>query len=515
MTIEKIQRAWRRTRGMGFAGRRLKEAYPFFTLLRENKLSDPCVLLSPGLLGYFVCWVRKLLIRGGSPDEEVEFITANPDIMACWVVVLHVRNFSSEVADLSETLADSFLQLLDEQYGAIRSLASDMKTFASAYSEWRMMYSVSLLGGLRLTLTEKLNYALRSGRMTDPFVHSMIDFQSLHALFCMVDRNIQGFVRSNVCKALLVASKNPCKVVGVHVAKAMHDLILNKDHVIHIDQSTPQLSTRNTVNGRIVDSKGLRNDMMSVMVGFVDDAAVLEEIADAFYETQNSPAFAAEIFEVLMKIAMETPIASEIRSAWESGKEGSPLEALVYAIRMMQNLIDNKNIESARLIMAMDINPTSLTRQTWATMQITQKSQTCAWVRDLIQTKCSCQRISAMAASNPYALIEFLDTALVRLVLDSVPDVDYLAQDRLPEFLVHDHDRLTLLRSELSTHPVQPEDFLELVNAREWMGPSPCPLAVLHAAKLLRSMLDLCRFCHGQMLNAVVVGIAKDVVITL
>jgi hypothetical protein len=510
----KIQRTWRKTHGMGCLGRELN-SYPVFEQMRYDLPADPCVFVGSDLQTGFRGWVFKLLVRFG----EARALASDPDLLACWMIVLYRRRFQGVVVHAATVLVTSFLNFLLGEYKGLRGLGAEIKEFLALYAEWRAVRVVPFMDVLRTGLIEKLYTSLRDGSYYDRRVagflpSSMVEYPSLHALYCVVGRCDTDFISSNVYKAVLIASKNPCWMPAVSRSRLMHELILDNNLTIPFAQSIPQLNTRHTgVDGRIVDSQRLRDDIMSTMIGFVDEADVLEEIAEAFHNTRGCPTaeFARIIFEVFFEIAVDTPIAQQVQSEWES--RSSPLEALVLTIRMVRNLLDNMQVNAARQDMAGHIDPNALTRQTWMTMQISQTQRSSAWINELIRSKCSHPMVAAMAASNPYALIEFLDSSILGLVLDNAPVVDYLSPDRLPEFLVYDQDRLILLRSELSTYSFRPDDFMELVNAGKWMGARPCPPTLLRIAAFLRSMLDLCRFCHGQMINSLVIRTAKAAVI--
>ena len=500
-----IQRAWL-SNGIAAVADRLN-CFPVFDMIRNDNLyhAELTTFIEAG--DDFRVWVYKLLVRCGVP--EALRLSSDPDLRVCWVIVVYSAHFHGDagLVDAASELVTSLLEFLDEEYGTMRTtMSTEIKDFLNKYMEWKASNFTEFMGNLRVELIEKMYNARRRTHVLG--VES--EFRNLHAMYCLMDNSLTGFTSTNVYRAIQLATETKCWVPAVSKAKIMHELILNKNHNVPFCDSLPELSSKHTVNGRIVDSIALRDDMMSTLIGFVDEAVVLDEVAEAFHRTKtyDTVLFANEIFPVFMAIAIDTSLGQQVRSEWESGKESRPLETLVLVFRMIRNLLDNTVIDVGRVSMAGDIHLGSLTRQTWAMMQVSETKRSIEWIHSSIQ-KYSRAAIAALASSNPYALIEFFDNSFLELVLEK-GTTDFLDEHRLPEFLRFDRDRLVLVRLDLSMHSFKPKDFMELVNAEKWMGPRACPPSLIQTSKQFRAMLRLNRFCHGQLINSLVVRHAND-----
>lgn len=496
----KIQRAWRH----GTLRRTLNKR-EFFTLLREDKLdkADPSILENQDIVSDLRSWTMKLM--GG--EREAYKLASHPDLIVCWVVVLHKPRFQGAVGmvNAASLLVYELLQLLDG--GSVRNIGKKVRSFLLKYSEWKTTQLAPFMRDLRGALIARLIAAHRRRlSITDRI---MVGFQRLHTLYCIMDHCATGFTSSPVYRAIIQSCGNPCCAPAVSQARLMNELILNNDLKIPFSESNPELNSRNTVNGRIVDSQSLRDDILATMIGFVNEATELDVIANVFEKTKTSTAsvFASEVFGVFIRIAAETSISQQVRFEWESN-QAHPLEALVLTLRMVRNLLDNALVDASRQRMEGHLDLESLTRAVWATMQVTQTHCAVGWIRALLG-KCDRMKISALASANPFALIEFFDASIVDIVLNNT-EVDYLEENRLPEFLDYNRDRLVLFRIELSAHSFQLNELMELINADKWMGSRPCSPSLQHTAKLIRSMLKLCRFCHGCVVNALVTKFAKE-----
>ena len=502
-----IQRAWLHN-GLASVARRLN-CFPIFDVIRDDRLDVADLSVFVGGADDFRVWVHKLLVRCSAP--EAQRLSSDPDLRMCWVIVVHAARFQGDVGlvDAASELVTSLLEFLDEEYGTMRiAISNEIKIFLDKYAEWKAFNFTQFIGALRIELIEKMYNARRRTHLAG--VEK--EYQNLHDMYRVMCDSLTCFTSSNVYQAILLATVTTNWIPAVSKAKLVHELILNKHYHIPFSQSLPELSSRHTVNGQLVDSDALRDDMMSTLIGFVDEGVVLDEVAEGFHRARalDTVAFANEIFPVFMAIAVDTSLGQQVRSEWDAQKDHKPLETLVLVFRMIRNLLDNTVIDVGRVSMARDINLGSLTRQTWALMQISETKRSLKWIHASFQ-KCSRATIDALASANPYALVEFFDTSVLDLVLKK-GTVDFLEEHRLPEFLHLDRERLAHVRLDLSMHSFKQTDLMELVNADKWMGLHPCPPSLMQAANQFRMMLQLNRFCHGQLINSLVTLCAKEIV---
>ena len=530
----KIQRAWLRNKGLYALGQRLE--CDCLDNMRDDTALDtvnPGFLIQPENIVVYKLWLLKLFIRSGIPNAAE--LSSNHCLVVCWFVSVHKERWQQQMilnrdddddsttplALAADNLVTGLLNFLQGDYKHIRDLDEDVRDFVDVFTAWRLIHSQQFNIRLRHSVIETIYGLVR--HTTTP-ASELVRFKRLTALYAVMDPGARNFKTSPVYKSIVLASGSSFWTPYISQAKFVHALLIDDKFIVSVDKSIPELQSKHTssADGQIVDSKALRDDLMSTMIGSVEDAATLERIANVFHETDKDPPaeFSSKVIEILVDILSDTPFAARINSVWEKLKDSRPLMALVFSVRVLRNMLDNAAVNFVRHnmgVFAVNDNPTTAA---FAVMQVAEHEQTLKWIGHCIKMH-DPELVKALSDGNPFALLEFFNQSVIDMVVVLIinnnhdpPSVDFLTENSVPEFLRLDRERLVDIRLDLSTCKFEPKHFVELVNSGKWMPSSSpqqqqCPpSAVQQSADKLRRILQLDRFFHGQSICRYVVEMA-------
>lgn len=502
----KIQRAWRQGGVTQFGNKLHSQERECFINISDNKLEtvDLGFMLRPSVSTLFQRWVMKLLVRCGVPDAKQ--LASNPYLVACWFVVVSKPLFSGEEAltNAAEDLVCDLLDLIEKNFTQIRELHESVQIFLEEYTAWKTRASQPFAVLIRSKVIEVMSCISKEPVPLDVLA---IQFKKLMALYRMIDPLAESFVTSPVYLAIVSSGTNKFCFKGVSRAKAIHEIMHNPKYQICITKSIPELSSDHTVDGRIVDSVGLRDDLMSLLISLVHGATVIEQIANAFCTARGFTTFAFSqiIYNVFIEIiAINIPFKPQVESEWQLKKDSRPLEVLVLSMQLLHNLLENTGITHLRQHMPDNLAFQAMTPQTFAHLQVRETVRSSEWIRSSLE-RCSDATIHALSKGHPFALLEFFDNS----ILDLVVSCQELTNDTLPEFLRFDQDRLSMIQLDLSTCSFLQSDLLELINSKKWIGPN-CPALLLQTANSLGMILQFSRFCHGPVICDLIVRHATE-----
>jgi len=512
-----IQRAWRRNRGLAALGEYLK--CDFFDKIREQLFEyvDPKFLLKPENVAVYKRWILKLFIRAGITNASE--LSSHPFMIACWFVFVHKQRWHSYGEGLvlaTDFLVFRLMEFLECDYSNIRKLKDDVQAFFNAFTSWRVTHLQQFNIRLRHNVIESVYSLVRHNVTAES---QLIRFRRLISLYTIMDPDAQNFQSSPIYQSLLLSSRNSLWTPYISQAKYVHALLHDSRFIVDLDQSIPEIQTRHTIGGQIVDSLELRRDVMCVMMGAVEDAATLERIANVFHELKDchdSLLFSGRIVELLMDLISDTPFSPRVNAVWEKIKDTRPLMALVFAVRALRNMLDNASVDFVRqrmIFFSSDNNPTPAA---FAIMQVAENERTLRWI-DFYIRKCNQETLNALSEGNPFALLEFFNQSILEMVVNknTIIGETFLTEEKLPEFLRYDRAKLIDIRLDLSTCDFDLRHFTELVNSGKWMGSSTCTLTLVHASDKLRRILQLNRYFHGQGVCRSIVEMAKHAVLNL
>ena len=502
----KIQRVWRRGGVIKLGNKLHSKERECFINLSNNMLEnvDLSFMLRPSVSALFQRWVMKLLTRCGVPNASQ--LSLHPHLMACWFVAVNKPLFLGEttLTNAAEDLVCDLLDLIEINFTQIRELHESVRIFLEKYTRWHARASQPFTILIRSKVIEAISGISKE---PTPLDVSMVQFKKLMSLYLVIDPLAESFVTSPVYLAIVSSGRNKFCFKGVPRAKAIHEIMHDPNYQVCITKSIPELSSDHTIDGRIVDSVCLRDDMMSLLISLVHGAAVIEQIVNAFYTARglNTFEFAQTIYNVFMKIiATNIPFKPQVLSEWQLKKDSQPLEVLVDSMRLLHNLLENTGITHLRQHMPDNLAFQAMTPQTFSHLQVRETARSSEWIRSALD-KCSNAAIEALSKGNPYALLEFFDNS----ILDLVVRCQELTNDTLPEFLRFDRDRLSMIQMDLSMCSFQQSDLLELINSKKWMGP-PCPALLLETASRFGAILQFSRFCHGPVICNLIVQHATE-----
>jgi hypothetical protein len=508
--------------------------------MRDNTALDtvnPGFLIQPENIMVYKLWLLKLFIRSGIPDATE--LSSNHCLVVCWFVSVHKQQQNWGGGDADETttttsdltlaadnLVTSFLNFLQGDFKYIRELEADVREFVDVFTAWRVIHSQRFNTRLRHSVIETVYGLVRHTRAP---ASELVRFKRLTALYAVMDPGARNFKASPVYRCIVIASGSSFWTPYISQAKFIHALLHDDKFIVSIDKSIPELQSKHSSSSStssgdcqiiIVDSKALREDLMSTIIGSVEDAATLERIANVFYETEKDTplVFSTKVIEVLMEILSDTPFAARIDSVWEKLKDSRPLMALVFSVRVLRNMLDNAAVDFVRQnmgVFSVDDNPTAAA---YSVMQVTEHERTLKWIDHCLKMY-DPDMIEALSDGNPFALIEFFNQSVIDLVVPQKKEDDPVDNSSLfltdyesvPEFLRLDRERLMDIRLDLSTTATssfETKHFVELVNSSKWMAPYPPPVILVQSANKLRRILQLDRFFHGQSICRHIVEMA-------
>lgn len=501
----KIQRTWRRQENLASLAKKLDG--DFFNKMKEDNfmLADPAFMIEQSIYDTFKMWMGKLLSRGGSHSSRLELLNRSSEITFCWFVAVFRELWdqsAGNLVDFADRVVGNFLDCHDGNYGDIRILEGDIRAFLDELMLWRRSEELQpFMRRLRAKVIQTLQRAVRPRVCSD----ILFQFRRLVSLYGLVDNpNAMALESSPVYRAIRLANQNEFWMTTLSHARILHELILDRQFTVHFSQCLPHLSTKHSdpTTGRILDSQGFRDDVMSCLLSAVDDGQEIELIADTFHANRDSSSrvFADAVFGIIQVITGNSGTAQVVRAEWDERGQSQPLEAVVFCVRRMRHALENVAVDFVRQSMNLIIRENSISPEALRLLQVRQKERTGRWIASSLAT-CSRDLIIALVQGNSFALLEFFDRSMLRLVLEHQPEVDFLSEELCPEFLRFDRSRLIDIRLDLSACSLQFTHFSELVTAGRWMGPpNACTATVSQSAERVNTLLRFHRYCHGQML---------------
>ena len=286
LATKKIQRTWRHNRGMAALSKHLE--CDCLEKLRQHspETANPSFLIRPENIVMYKRWLLKLFIRAGLPNANE--LSSHHYLVVCWFVSVHKRRWRDEILALAaDNLVYSLLEFLQCNYKQhIRNLGDEVQTFISVFTTWRVANLKRFNVRLRYSVIQMV-YSMVKHTATP--ASELMPFRRLTALYAVMDPESRNLKLSPVYKSIIMASGNSLWAPQQNIshAKYVHALLHDSRFIVSVEKSIPELESRNTVGGQVVDSKALRCDVMSVIMGSVDDPESLERIANAFHEMEN------------------------------------------------------------------------------------------------------------------------------------------------------------------------------------------------------------------------------------
>ncbi len=464
----------------------------------------------PEKISVFQLWIRKLLLRTNVQDAEL--LACNHRLMMCWFVAANEDRFrgADGLIIAADILVTDLLDMVLGYFDVIRELENRIRTFIVEYTQWHQASAVGFFRELRTEVIVTIYNCVRRPAVAEIL---MLKFRRLMIMYSMMDnRSASEFKSSPVYRAILLASRSSYFEPVVSQGKMLHEFVIEDDYdfTIPLEKSIPELASKHTKDGSIIDTPALRDDVMCVLVGAVDDGMLLERIADTCHEARHFSGveFSERLMGILQYIMSNSPIWERVSLEWEAKKSTKPLDALVYSLRVLRNTIENEAVDLVHqgLPQFFDNDNRIPNAMAFSVLQVRKTVLTSAWITSALSV-CSKDEVGALSVGNPFALLDFFNTAVLRLVLDNTDDL--LDPARLPEFLHYDRERLILVRLELSLCSFKPKVLMEYINSERWMGDGIPGPSFLGMVEKFRKILVFSRWVHGDSVCPLIVGMAR------
>lgn len=508
----KIQRAWRNFRNEGIVslGRKLDGGCFDFMRQQQYDRVDMVEFANPEKISLFQKWLIKIFLRTSAPPD-VHLLAKNSRILLCFYVEIFKSKFSAgsrDLVDAASRLVANLFSLMKGRLDGIRSIGVEMSEFIRLFGVWHSSFFQQFIVQLRGDVIYLIYMGVMSNAVGSDVVFSK--FRTSVSMYTLMDREAADLKSSPVYMAILMArnSKYCSSNADFSDSKILHEFIIEKsfDYKVPLEKTIPFLLTDHSRAGRLIDSQSLRDDLMCSMLLFTNQGNLMELVAETFQSTRgcNTVEFCSRTMALLLNIISSTSAVSAIHSVWDANKEHSPLETLVLAVRMVRNMSENTFVGIARTSLQtyMDTETFIPTMTAYQILRTDKFNRTCAWITAYM-SKCSREEVVALSNSNPFALHEFFNRAMLNLVLDN-GSVDLLGDDLLPEFLVYDQERLQNIRLEFSLHSFDDRHLMELINSGRWIGRTTPPPQFFQMAEKFQRILKLGYWVNGDCVSSAV-----------
>jgi hypothetical protein len=502
----KIQRAWR---DAGIISLGCKLDCQCFALMREQRHDrvDMGEFVNPEKIQLFQRWLIKIFLRTSVPSE-VRLFAKDNRILLCFFVEIFRSKFaagSSDLVDAAFHLVANLLRLMKGEFDGIWRIGAQVSDFVRLIGVWHSEFSQQFVVQLRGDVIFLTYLSLMSKNVVSESIYSR--FRTSLSMYTLFDSRAGELKSTPVYKAILMArsSKYSSFTSAFSNCKVLHEFIIEKslDYTVAVEKTIPMLLTDHSSAGRLVDSQSLRDDLMCLMLFFTNRGNTMELVAETFKATKDcsTAEFSARVMALLLQIISSTSVVAGIRSEWDANKEHRPLETLVLAVRTVRNISENTFIGLSRpdLLQCINLETFTPTTMAYTVLRVEKLQRTCVWITASV-AKCSNEEVSALSEKNPYAFHEFFYRSVFDLVLDNYSR-DFLADDHMPEVLMHDLERLRTFRFEFSLHPFETRHLMEFVNSGRWIGSTPPPPSFLQMAEKFQRVLKLCYWIHGEGLS--------------
>ena len=507
----KIQRVWRRYRQLGLLdlGSHFEEGLSHDLLSFKPFMINVVGTIDSKRADLYTQWIRRLLMLAGSPDSKA-FLSNQSNYLMCWLVQSHQGRFfgNNTLVTAADLLISTLRDCAIGYFGNINDLPRLMTEFTQAFDAWSSNSQWDFLMRLRYDIID--HYCKGSLRPAGVRSDSLVKFNRFHIMYRAMAPQAPGIFSLDAIKAVNLAKKSRFSSVEKSISRGriLHELLMadRQDFHIPLENSFPELVA--------VHQPSFRNDLRCILLSFVDGGEYVEMVADTFIRLERSSMadFARSLYEFIVYLfssVTDLPEMQMVLSEWEAKKDTQPLEVVVYAVRVVRNLLENKTLDIVRQMLPsdFDFDSNALGGTLYLAMKVDKSKRTGAWIASSLESR-PVNEVSALCIGNPYAMLEFFDTAVMGLVTDF--SKDYLTEEAIPEFLYRDMSRLVAIRLELSLVSVDPKILLEFVNSRKWMGSRPLPPSLVEVVGKLRKILYLNRYVHADSIRPLIGNLARE-----
>jgi hypothetical protein len=502
-----IQRFWRSFREEGIVGIGRKLDGECFAFLREQRYDsvDMVEFAAPDMICLFQKWLLKIFQRTGVPSAE-HLLAKDSHVLLCFFVELFKSKFTtagspSDLVGMASRLVANLLSLMEGHLDGIRRIGAEVSEFVRLFGVWHSSFFRQFIVQLRGDVIHLIFMSNMRGDVVSELLFSR--FRSSLVMYTLMDPEAANLKSSPVYRAIQMTRNSKYSVPATDFwnRKVMHEFIIERrlEYRVPLEKTLPFLLTDHSRAGLLVDSPSLRDDLMCLMILFANQGNLMELVSETFQANKdcNTTIFSFRTMELLLHVVSSSSAVAAIRAEWDAKKDHHPLETLVLAVRMERNLSENRLVNLACPSVQMCMNPETFipTVGAYHVLKAEKFDRTCAWITSFLE-KCTSDELRALSVSNPFAFHGFFNKAMLNLVLDN-GSRDLLGDTLLPEFLVHDQERLRDIRFEFSLRSFDARHLMEFISSGRWIGHTAPTPAFLQIAVKFQRIIKLGFWVHG------------------
>ena len=482
----------------------------------------------------FAQWVRRIILIGrretDSMSEDMQCLaTDSPGnainrALSAYLCAL----YDTEAMDMSLARADSLYRASQELCDTIeecmrrnppttttttttqraRKVMQALDSFLNIHQEWvlqnnhivlrrlasgAIMRMHELIGSQRLAMADQQFglYAIRSIATTgnaDPIRRILFDSPAMRVMRRMADNEFWG-------------------AHGMHTSRFMHELLIDPEFKLTMDQTIPALSRKYSAKRRIWSVTELLLDAGTVIMWecrSAEDIIALAEAIDLDASPgllNDIPATVERIRRVVCRLVPNTSgdiqYAMELQSIGTGGRAREPLERLLHYALVLRHAWANARVDKVReLSNGANVEVLASFLNRFDPQRFLSSPTTRNWVQAAVLRCDRTTLTTRLAHGDSFALLKLHDHAIIDTVLENAGRV--LEIGSVPDILYLDLDRLRIICSMLhcAQQPGFGALFRELVTSGEDLSHT-LSTQVVEAATKLRTVVFVCRCRYG------------------
>jgi hypothetical protein len=291
---------------------------------------------------------------------------------------------------------------------------------------------------------------------------------------------------------------------NLSIFRFMHELLMDAEFTVKPCDVLPRFTERYRraawtpllVTEFLVDFRAV------VMWPIRDPRALLELARLLDIENMQWPENISDITQrmapLLCSFLPDEQSAASLRAEWvQMGQTRPATEFLMHVACSLRHAFATVDLAHCRQFVRRHQRGFHPTRANVLVSMATHTRITEAWLRRVLQTSPLLRRV---ATGDPFALLKLHDHAII----DYVVEGDF---SRVPEVLIFDLNRLRAIHATVGNRA---RDLRRLVDSDEVGRDDPLPL--VQAAGVLRTIIFVCRFQHGECIATLARDLAQQVI---
>ena len=291
---------------------------------------------------------------------------------------------------------------------------------------------------------------------------------------------------------------------NLSIFRFMHEILMDAEFNVQLTDVLPKFTSKYrsiTWNPLVVTEFLI--DFRAVVMWPVRDPRALVELArmldiENMPWPENLPDITQRIVPLLCSVLPDQQTAAYLDAEWRHRSLTQPvtefLLGVACSVRHAFALVDLAQCHQCVRRHQRGFYPT---RANVLVSLATHTRITETWLRKILQTSPLLYRV---AMGDPFALVKLHDHAIVDYVVEG--DFSYI-----PEVLIFDIHRLRAIHANIGSRA---KDLCRLVDSDEPTPDDPLPL--IQAAGVLRTIIFVCRFQHGECIVSLACSLAQQII---